>query len=57
MNQSWIKKIRIENNLTQLELSRLMGVDQSQVSRWEREVQPIPEWVDRLIECLFKKDS
>ncbi|MCK5783856.1 MAG: hypothetical protein KAH06_05375 [Desulfobacterales bacterium] len=29
-----------------------LGVNQSQISRWERNIQPIPAWVDNLIDCL-----
>ena len=57
MNQSLIKKIRVDNGLTQTELARKLGVNQSQVSRWERGVQLVPEWAKLLIECLFIRDG
>ena len=55
MKPDEFKKIRVENKLTQSGMAKKMGVDQSQVSRWERGLQSVPEWVVKLVECLFKK--
>ena len=57
MKPDEFKKIRVENKLTQSGMAKKMGVDQSQVSRWERGLQSVPEWVVKLVECLFKKEA
>lgn len=55
MNTKELQQLRTGKGMTQTELAKKIGVDQSQVSRWERGVQPIPVWVEKLIECLFNE--
>lgn len=46
-----LKIYRVNQNLTQKQLSTKAGVDQSQVSRWEAGRQKIPACVVKLIQC------
>jgi len=46
------KARRISCKKTQKEISELLCVNQSQISRWERGFQPIPLWVEKYMGCL-----
>jgi len=37
---------------TQRELAGIMGVNASQICRWEGGKNKIPEWVDKFVKCL-----
>jgi len=52
MNSDKFKDIRKRCELSQVKLSEILGVNQAQISRWERGLQPIPKWVDKLVDCL-----
>uniref|UniRef100_A0A6M3K3L2 Putative DNA binding, helix-turn-helix domain containing protein n=1 Tax=viral metagenome TaxID=1070528 RepID=A0A6M3K3L2_9ZZZZ len=54
MNSGELGLYRKSKQMTQRELADMLGVNQSQISRWERGVQSVPEWVERLIDCLNK---
>jgi transcriptional regulator with XRE-family HTH domain len=44
-----IKELRLENNLTQIQLAEAIGVDQSNIARWEKDVQePKASYVQKL---------
>jgi transcriptional regulator with XRE-family HTH domain len=49
-----ILDLRKQNGWTQEELAELLGVHQSQVSRWESGKTPVPDHIVKLIECLEK---
>jgi len=44
---------------TQEEMSKILEIDQSQVSRWEREIAPVPKWAVKLLRlhCREKEIS
>jgi transcriptional regulator with XRE-family HTH domain len=46
-----LKIYRTNQKLTQKQLAKKAGVDQSQVSRWEAGRQKIPACVVKLIQC------
>jgi len=50
-----LKKIREATKLSQVALASLMGVSQSRVSEWESGARPIPKYIEKLIDCLFKE--
>lgn len=51
-----IKKMRIDNNLTQSELSNLLNVDQTTLSGWERGYrEPTFETIEKIAKvCNYK---
>lgn len=57
MNFIKLKEWRQRHQLTQLQMSELVGVNQSQISRWERNKQTIPKWLDKLMECWEEKNN
>ena len=49
-----IKELRTENNLTQMQLAKLIGVSQKAVDYWERSVnEPKASYIIRLVK-IFK---
>jgi transcriptional regulator with XRE-family HTH domain len=52
VDSSEIRRIRKKWGKTQEKLAEAIGVDQSQISRWERGLQPIPQWVSKIVDCL-----
>jgi transcriptional regulator with XRE-family HTH domain len=55
MDKSVLNKFRKAKVWTQKECAAAFGVNQSQISRWERGLQPIPGWLGKLIKCLKKR--
>jgi len=55
MTPKQLKKWRQDQGLTQVQAAKLLGVDQSQVARWEQGSRRIPRWADKLIECLKER--
>ena len=46
-----VYQFRIQRELTQAECAKVLGVDQSQISRWESGVR-VPTSILNLIKCL-----
>jgi len=53
VNSEEIKVIRNKSGLNQSDLARLLGVNQSQISRWEKGIQSLPLWAENLFQCLI----
>lgn len=51
MTPSALKTYRIKHKMTQRQLADKIGIDQSQVSRWEAGETPVPKWLENLIKC------
>jgi len=47
-----LKKLRIKAQLSQADLASLLGVKQPRVSDWESGARLIPEYINKMIECL-----
>lgn len=52
MDSNDFARVRRHHQLSQVKLAGFLGVNQAQVSRWERGVQPIPLWTEKLLDCL-----
>jgi len=48
-----VKKLREELGLTQKQFAELLGVNQSQISRWERQGY-VPKRVEKCLQLLIK---
>lgn len=57
MKENPIRTIRIGERLTQFEFSKILGVNQSQLSSYETGGTPIPPHIIRKISSIFKKDE
>lgn len=55
MQEHPIRSIRIEKRLTQFEFSKILGINQAQLSSWETGAISIPEYMIRKISKIFKK--
>lgn len=53
MKPEELRKLRRENNLTQLEIANKIGVSLSIVSKWENGINPIPKSKEKLIQKLL----
>ena len=51
-NSRKIWQYRQKYGLTQTELAKVIGIDQSQVSRWESGENQVPISVLKLLDCL-----
>ena len=56
MTPKKLKEYREKRNVSQEIMADELGVDQSQISRWENGRQAIPVWLDKLIKCLEERD-
>jgi DNA-binding transcriptional regulator YiaG len=54
MTADQIKKIRINNNLTQQDMAELLGVKQQRISGWEAGTRRIPLYIVKALDCLRK---
>lgn len=43
---------RRRHNLTGADLAKMLGVNKSQISRWETGQRQIPLWMEKFLECL-----
>jgi len=50
-------KIRKHFNLTQTELAKKIGVTPSTVCHWEAEKRDVREWVQKVLESVFGKET
>ena len=50
-----LRDLRKEFDWTQEQMSGILEVDQSQVSRWERDVAPVPKWAIKLLRLHCKQ--
>jgi transcriptional regulator with XRE-family HTH domain len=57
MNGKELKQKREALGMTQMELARVLGVDVSTVSRWERGIRSIPAHLPLALETLGKKSK
>ncbi|MBA7576587.1 hypothetical protein ES708_18428 [subsurface metagenome] len=57
MKENPIRTIRIGERLTQFEFSKILGVNQAQLSSYETGGTPTPPQVVRKISDIFKKDE
>ena len=52
MTPATLKQWRTGLGLTQIQAAELLGVDQSQITRWERGERKIPRWLRGYLDCL-----
>lgn len=57
MQEHPIRSIRIEERLTQFEFSKILKINQAQLSSWETGAVPIPLHTLKRIAKIFKKDE
>lgn len=57
MQEHPIRSIRIEERLTQFEFSKILKINQAQLSSWETGAVPIPSHIVKRIATIFKKDE
>lgn len=51
-----IRKVRIDNRISQLKLALMMGISQSKLSQWETSAIHIPSYIITEIARIFKID-
>lgn len=49
MTSNELKQIRQDAGETQAVFALRLGVHQSQISKWERDIHPIPAWVELVL--------
>ncbi|MBA7580840.1 hypothetical protein ES708_22734 [subsurface metagenome] len=57
MKENPIRTIRIGERLTQFEFSKILGINQAQLSSWETGAVPTPSHIVKKIATIFKKDE
>lgn len=57
MQENPIRTIRIGERLTQFEFSKILGVNQAQLSSYETGGTPIPLHIIKKISNIFKRDE
>lgn len=57
MKENPVRTIRIGERLTQFQFSKILGVNQAQLSSYETGGTPIPPHVIRKISNIFKKNE
>ena len=52
-----LKRKRLELGMTQVELAKVLRVDVSTVSRWERDLRSVPPHLDLALEAIATKQK
>lgn len=47
-----LKELREDNDLTQAQVAKILEIDQSYYSKYEKEIRPIPTWHIKTL-CLY----